>query len=70
VPSHPQPADYRCCLTRHPSALLTNIFSPRPALQALEAGIIHVMAAASDGDAFPAVIVPSGVPPGVATLRI
>ena len=36
VPSDPQPADYRCCVGRHASALTTAVFSPRPAVESVE----------------------------------
>ena len=71
IPANPQPADYRCCLRRHPSALLTNTFSPRSPMQGLEASdAIDVPAAASDSGRFPIAITPSGAPPRFTTLRI
>jgi len=70
VPSHPQPADYRCCVKGDPAALLTNVFSPRPALQALKADAIPVLGAAGRGVGFPSSIDPTGGPPGVLILRI
>jgi len=33
VPSPSRPADYRCCMNRHPAALMAKVFSPRPAMQ-------------------------------------
>jgi len=70
VPSHPQPADYRCCSKGNPAALLTNGFSPRPALQALKADAIPVLVAAGSGVGFPSSIDLTGGPPGVFILRI
>jgi hypothetical protein len=70
TPSHPHPVDSRCCVSRLPSALLTSVFSPRPALPTLEPGAMQVLVAAQDRDAFPALIAPSGGPPGVLILRI
>jgi len=63
APSNPQPADYRCCASRHRSALTTGIFSPRPALQALDAAAIGVPIAASSDGPLPAFSWPSGGPP-------
>jgi len=70
VPATPQPADYRCCASRHPSALLTGIFSLRPALQALEADTVHVLVAVSDRDASPTALAGSSGPPGTLILRL
>jgi hypothetical protein len=71
VPSHPQPADYQCCVRRHASAVVSDVFSVRLAVQALKAAdTIHVVMVASDSEAFPIVIAHSGGPPGVQVLRI
>lgn len=70
VPSPPQPADYRCCMGGYSSALLTNIFSPRPALQTVEAGAIHALVAANEADGFAAPFTPINGPPGFLILRI
>ncbi|HKN17119.1 MAG TPA: hypothetical protein VJX47_09260 [Candidatus Sulfotelmatobacter sp.] len=71
MPSQPHPADYRCCLSRHAVPLVTSVVSPqRPALQALEASVTPVLAAANEGPAFLPAIAPSGGPPGVVALRI
>ncbi|MGA8214507.1 MAG: hypothetical protein WB799_13000 [Candidatus Sulfotelmatobacter sp.] len=69
VPATPQPADYRCCVS-HPSALLTGIFSLRPALQALEADTVDVPVAVSYSDAFPTALAGSSGPPGALILRL
>jgi hypothetical protein len=70
VPSNPQSADYRCCASRHPSALLTNV-SSRPALHSLEAADAGQLPVhAGDSDAFPPAIAPSTGPPGILILRI
>ena len=70
APFHPQPADYRCCLTRHPLALLTNVFSPRPASHRPAAEAIDFLAAARASDGFSSAITPSGSPPDTLILRI
>jgi len=70
VPSQPQPGDYRCCVSLHPSALLTSIFTPRPALQPFLADAIDPLVTACESRAFPSEVAPSGGPPGFTTLRI
>jgi hypothetical protein len=70
VPSHPQSAGYRCCGRRPTAALLTHVVLPRPPLQTLEADALGVLIIASRNHAFPALITPSGGPPGVVVLRI
>ncbi|MGD1024580.1 MAG: hypothetical protein ABR880_17470 [Candidatus Sulfotelmatobacter sp.] len=69
-PSHPHPADYRCCLSRHAVPLVTSVVTPRPALQGLRADVTPVLAAANDRAVFLPAIAPSGGPPGVVVLRI
>jgi hypothetical protein len=54
----------------HSSALLTNIFSPRPTLQLVEADAIHVLVAANEADGFAAPFTPINGPPGFLILRI
>jgi hypothetical protein len=68
--SQPQPADYRCCVGRHASALTTGVFSLRPAVHSVEADATEVVLAASDSKAFPALVAPSGGLPGILILRI
>ena len=70
VPSHPQSADYRCCVGRHSSALLTKIFPSRPALQILEFRAADVPVAASDADFSANTSIPSDGSPGILILRI
>ena len=45
VPSPSRPADYRCCISRHPSALVAKVFSPRPEIQLVEAVAIPLFVA-------------------------
>jgi hypothetical protein len=70
VPSVPQRADYLCCVGRHASALTTGVFSPRPAVQAVEADATDPAFVANESDAFPTLFAPSGGPPGILILRI
>jgi hypothetical protein len=70
IPSQGQPGDYRCCVARHPSALLTPIFLPPAAVQAKAADAIHTIVAASDCAAPPNAMAPSGESPGIVILRI
>ena len=63
VPANPQPADFRCCVSRHPSALPTNIFLPRPALLPLRDGRIAVLAARSSGNPSSTALAGSSSPP-------
>lgn len=70
VPSPPQPADYRCCVSRHPAALLTNVVPPRPMLQPWQAAAVDVLVAANGENVFTAAMASSSGPPGVISLRI
>jgi hypothetical protein len=70
MPSHPQPADYRCCLSRHAVPLVTNVVSPRPVLEAVEAQATPVLVGTRDGPEFFPSIAPSSRPPGIVVLRI
>jgi hypothetical protein len=70
VPASPQPADYRCCVGRHPSALLAGIFSPRPVLQIVATQTINISVAASSGYVTLESSSNRGGPPGVLNLRI
>jgi len=70
IPSQEQPGDYRCCVTRHPSALLTSTFLLPAAVQAKAADTIHALAEASYWAAPPIVMAPSGGSPGIVILRI
>ncbi|MGA2643339.1 MAG: hypothetical protein ABSF15_01410 [Candidatus Sulfotelmatobacter sp.] len=69
-PSRPQPADYKCCVSRHHSTLLANIFSPRPAIDAAPADVTEAPVAATEGSLFLPTIPRSAGPPGVFILRI
>jgi hypothetical protein len=70
IPSHPQPADYRCCVGRHAS-LPSAIFSVHPAAQVLEGSdAIILSAAAGDSNVVSTVMASSSGPPGVLVLRI
>jgi hypothetical protein len=68
--SHPQPADYRCCVSRHPAALVTTFFSPRPAMQPCPADAIDLLLTAIESDSVPPTIAASGGPPGAFILRV
>ncbi|MGA9304657.1 MAG: hypothetical protein WBW31_04545 [Candidatus Sulfotelmatobacter sp.] len=69
APANPQPVDYRCCFSHHPSAITTAAFSPRPALRAQDA--LHVDIGAANSDAIPVVsFTPSSSPPVCLMLRI
>jgi hypothetical protein len=70
VPSHPQPADYRCCVNRQAPALTIGIFSLRPALRTLEANAIVEVAAEYRGDVVPTTAALLSSPPGIFILRI
>jgi len=70
IPSHPHPADDRCCLSRHAVPLVTKVVSPRPALTAFEAQPTPVLVGTGDGPGFLRAIAPSSRPPGIAVLRI
>jgi hypothetical protein len=67
---NPKPADYRCCVSGHPSALLTNFFSFSPAAQMVAADVAGASLCPSGGDAILTVASPPGGPPGVLNLRI
>ncbi|MGA8437090.1 MAG: hypothetical protein WB762_22315 [Candidatus Sulfotelmatobacter sp.] len=49
---------------------MTNVVSPRPALEAVEAQVTAVLRATGDGPEFLPAIAPSSGPPGIAALRI
>jgi hypothetical protein len=70
APSHPQPAGYSCCVSRHPAALPANFLPTAPALQSLPSEATVRLAAVSIKETLPAVLAFSGGPPGVVTLRI
>jgi len=70
VPSHPQSADYRCCVGGHSSALLTRIFSSRPALPPLKLSVTNMFVAAGDADVLANASPLSDSPPGIFILRI
>jgi hypothetical protein len=70
VPSHSHPGDYRCCVSRHPSALPMNVFSPRPALQVVESDAVQIFQAARESNAVPSFFAASYSPPGVVILRV
>ena len=69
TPLHPQPADYRCCVSRHAPAVITYVFSPRPMLRMLSAAV-HVPVSEWGGDSVPAAEALLGSPPDVRVLRI
>jgi len=69
IPSRPQPADYRCCISRHPVGLAAKVSSPLPVMQPVQASFCPVSVAVAC-NAFPVVAVSPGSPPGVVTLRI
>ena len=69
APSPTQHADYRCCVNRHPSALVTSLFSLRPAVGPFEPDTIHILVA-SDLVASPIMQAHSSSPPPVLILRI
>ncbi|MGB0078515.1 MAG: hypothetical protein WBP87_13195, partial [Candidatus Sulfotelmatobacter sp.] len=69
TPANPQPVDYRCCLSRHPSAITTTAFSPQPTLGVREACPVDIVAAS--GGSVPVVsFAPSSSPPVSLILRI
>lgn len=70
VPPHPHPADYRCCMSPHAVPLVTNVVSPRPALQVLQIDATPVLVATNTGSVFLPAIAPSGGPAGILVLRI
>jgi hypothetical protein len=70
VPSPSRPADYRCCMNRHPSALVAKVFSPRPGVQPVDTGAIRLFVAAKHLDPSLSAVAPSVIPPGFLTLRI
>jgi hypothetical protein len=70
VPANPQPADFRCCVSRHPSALTTSVFSTRPGMQTSAAYTVGASVVPSYGDAILAATSRPGSPPGVLILRI
>jgi hypothetical protein len=69
-PTRPQPADYQCCIGRHPVALLTGIFSPPAALQPLAGETVHLLVPSLNSNASAFIAAPSGGPPNVISLRI
>jgi hypothetical protein len=51
--SNPQPADHQCCTSNHRSALVSRIFSPRPALQPVKVvNAFRLLADARERSAF------------------
>jgi hypothetical protein len=70
VPANQQPGDYRCCASRHPSALLTSFFSSRLGAPTIVAYAVGASVAPSGGDAILTVASRPGSPPGVLILRI
>ena len=71
TPSHPLPADHRCCSSDHRAALLNRVFSPRPTLQPLNLVNAHAESAdAGESHKFPRGPRRSGSPPVVVILRI
>ncbi len=69
TPANPHPVDYRCCLSRHPSAITTAAFSPQPSLRVQDAFRVGIVPAG--GDAVPVVsFTPSSSPPVCLILRI
>jgi hypothetical protein len=69
APANPHPVDYRCCLGRHASAIITNAFSPQPTPRAQDAFRAGIVAASSD--AGPVVrFTSSSSPPVYLILRI
>jgi hypothetical protein len=70
APSHPQSADYRCCVGGHSSALLTKIFTPQPALRSLDSNAPDVLVAANDVAAPANASGSSDSLPGILILRI
>lgn len=70
VPSPSRPADYRCCMNRHPSALVAKIFSPRPEMQPVETDAIPLFVATKGVDDSCSPLATSIIPPGFLTLRI
>ncbi len=69
APANQHPVDYRCCLSRHPSAILTSAFSPQPAPRAQDVFRVGMVAASSD--AVPVIsFTSSSSPPVYPILRI
>ena len=71
LPTNPVPADYRCCIRGHRTALLNRVFPERPALIAVRLSDASLAPAdPGESDAVPRDSVPSGGPPLVLILRI
>jgi hypothetical protein len=70
VPSRPQPANLRCCVSPHPPVLPVKAFSPLPMLDLCRCDLPTVLATKSDANDLLNAIVFSNSPPGLITLRI
>jgi hypothetical protein len=71
VPVPPEPSHYGCCASGHTSAVLTDIFSPNPALSPIEAAItLQLPVVARDHDSLTTSTAASLAAAGVFALRI
>jgi hypothetical protein len=70
VPMNPQPAGYQCCTGRHASALLTDVFTPGPVLQARAAEVLRFTEASDSSETFRGIPALSNGHPGALVLRI
>ncbi|HTC49176.1 MAG TPA: hypothetical protein VK722_17775 [Candidatus Aquilonibacter sp.] len=70
VPSRPQPANLRCCVSPHPPVLPVKAFSPNSALTPVRSDLPAVLITKDDANDLPDAIVFSNSPPGLVTLRI
>jgi|GEM_PF-2570527 hypothetical protein len=70
VPSRPQPANLRCCVSPHPPVLPVKAFSTSPALAPTRCDHAAVLITKNDADDLLDTVAFSNSPPGVVTLRI